>query len=254
MSMSIRIGVFDSGVGGLTVLKELVEIMPAEYYYIGDTLRAPYGNKSKEELLVYTKELLLFLQKKNADLFISACNSLSTLEVAPILEELGITKEQYFDMTMFAEVVATTLTQLTHDVKLLIYATEATVRSGVYQNVFKKFSPEVLTSANLARAIEDKHEIEIDEEVDVLLDYVFEHKITHVFLGCTHYPLIGEYLDRRFLGADVIFINPATYIKEVLKEVKGGELKVSLFYTKSTPYSKELSEELSGKAGEIVAL
>ncbi len=249
--MSIRIGVFDSGVGGLTVLKELVEVIPAEYFYIGDTLRAPYGNKSKEELLSHTKDLLLFLQKKNVNLFISACNSLSTLDVAPLLDELGITKEQYFDMTMFAEGVATTLTS---DAKLLVYATEATVRSGVYQNVFKDFFPEVLASSGLARAIEDRHEIEIDEEVDTLLDYVFEHKITHVFLGCTHYPLIEEYLEKRFLGTGVTFINPAMYIKEVLKEVKGGDLKVSLFYTKNTPYSKELSEEMFGKEGLLVKL
>jgi glutamate racemase len=249
--MSIRIGVFDSGVGGITVLKELVEVMPAEYFYIGDTLRAPYGNKSKEELLAYTKELLSFLQKKNSDLFISACNSLSTLDVAPLLEELGIKKEQYFDMTMFAEVVAATLA---HDATLLVYATEATVRSGVYQNVFKNFSPEVLASTNLARAIEDKHEIEIDEEVDKLLDYVLERGISHVFLGCTHYPLIEEYLEKRFFGIGVTFINPATSIKEVLKEVKGGELAVSLFYTKSTPYANELSKEFFGKDGNTTSL
>ncbi len=249
--MSIKIGVFDSGVGGLTVLKELAEVMPAEYFYIGDTLRAPYGNKSKEELLTYTKELLIFLKNKNVDLYISACNSLSTLEVAPLLEELGIKKEQYFDMTMFAEVVAT---RIKSDAKLLVYATEATVRSGVYQNVFKDLSPEVLVSSTLARAIEDRHEIEIDEEIDALLDYVLEHKMTHVFLGCTHYPLIEEYLEKRFLGTGITFINPATYIKEVLKEVKGGELKVSLFYTKDTPYSKELSEEFFGKEGQQAVL
>lgn len=249
--MSISVGVFDSGVGGLTVLKELVEVMPAEYVYVGDILRAPYGNKSKEELLTYTKDLLIFLKNKNVDLYISACNSLSTLDVLPILNELGIKKEQYFDMTMFAEVVALTLKS---DAKLLVYATEATVRSGVYQTIFKNFSPEVLSSANLALAIEDKHDIEIDEEIDTLLDYVLEHTITHVFLGCTHYPLIEEYLDKRFLGTGVIFINPATYIKEVLKEVKGGDLKVSLFYTKSTPYSKELSEEFFGKDAELTSL
>lgn len=249
--MSIKIGVFDSGVGGLTVLKELAHVMPAEYFYIGDTLRAPYGNKSKEELLAYTKELLIFLQNKNVDLFISACNSLSTLDVVPILDELGIKKEQYFDMTMFAEVVATTLKS---DAKLLVYATEATIRSGVYQNVFKNFSPDILASANLARAIEDRHDIEIDDEVDVLIDYVLEHKVTHVFLGCTHYPLIEEYLDKRFLGIGITFINPATYIKEVLKEVKGSDLKVLLFYTKNTPYAQELSQEFFGKPGEHISL
>lgn len=249
--MSVKVGVFDSGVGGLTVLKELVEIFPAEYFYIGDTLRAPYGNKTKEELLSYTKELLVFLQKKNVDIFISACNSLSTLDVLPLLEELGIKREQYFDMTMFAEMVATTLNPKE---ELLVYATEATIRSGVYQSIFKISTPFVLASHTLVRAIEDNHQIEMDEEVDMLVDYVLENNIKQVFLGCTHYPLIAEYLKKRFLGTGVTFINPATYIKEVLKEVKGSELKVSLFFTKETLQSKEFSKEFFGTTPAIAIL
>lgn len=249
--MSIRIGVFDSGIGGLTVLKEVVKVIPSEYVYIGDTLRAPYGNRSKEELLVYTKELLLFLQTKNVDIFISACNSLSTLDIMPILDELGIKKERYFDMTMFAEGASSSISP---DSSLLIYATEATIRSGIYQELFSSFSPQVLASANLARAIEDKHDIEIDEEVDVLIDYVLENNIKQVFLGCTHYPLIEDYLEKRFLGSGVAFVNPAAYIKKVLSEVKDGELKVSLFFTKLTPQAKELSEEFFGRPGEHVLL
>lgn len=249
--MSIKIGVFDSGIGGLTVLKELVEVIPAEYVYIGDSLRAPYGNKSKEELLIYTKELLIFLQKKNVDVFISACNSLSTLDVLPLLSELGIRSDQYFDMTMFAEAAAS---DISHDSPLLIFATEATIKSGMYQNIFASFSPYALASSNLARAIEDKHDIEIDEEVDILVDYVLENNIKQVFLGCTHYPLVEEYLEKRFLGSGVIFINPAIYIKKVLSEVKGEGLKVSLSFTKITQHSKELSEDFFGKAAELVSL
>ncbi|MEN9552364.1 MAG: hypothetical protein RI935_741 [Candidatus Parcubacteria bacterium] len=249
--MSIKIGVFDSGVGGLTVLKELVEVIPAEYIYIGDSLRAPYGNKSKEELLAYTKELLIFLQKKKVDIFVSACNSLSTLDITPLLEELGIKKEQYFDMTMFAEA---SLSDIVTDKSFLIYATEATIKSGMYQAVFSSHSPYMLASKNLARAIEDKHEIEIDEEVDMLVDYVLEHDIKQVFLGCTHYPLIKEYLEKRFLGIDVTFINPAIYIKKVLSELHSEGLKVSLFFTKRTPYSQELGEELFGVKTEIATL
>jgi glutamate racemase len=249
--MSIKIGVFDSGVGGLTVLKELVEVIPAEYIYIGDSLRAPYGNKSKEDLLAHTKELLIFLQKKKVDIFISACNSLSTLDVAPLLKELGIRKEQYFDMTMFAEA---SVSDIVSDKPFLIYATEATIRSGMYQTIFSSQSPHVLASKNLARAIEDKHEIEIDEEIDALVDYVLEHDIKQVFLGCTHYPLIEEYLEKRFLGIDITFINPAVYIKKVLSELDGEGLKVSLFFTKLTPYSQELGEELFGKKAETATL
>lgn len=249
--MSIKIGVFDSGVGGLTVLKELVEVIPAEYVYVGDSLRAPYGNRSKEELLAYTKELLIFLQQKNVDIFISACNSLSTLDVLPLLSELGIRSDQYFDMTMFAEGAIGSISQ---ESPLLIYATEATIRSGIYQKIFASFTPHALSSANLARAIEDKHDIEIDEEVDMLVDYVLENNVKQVFLGCTHYPLIEEYLEKRFLGSGVTFINPAIYIKKVLSEINGGDLKVSLFFTKLTPQAKELSEEFFGKNAELTSL
>lgn len=249
--MSIKIGVFDSGIGGLTVLKELVEVIPAEYVYIGDTLHAPYGNKSKEELLMHSRDLLSFLKNKNVDLYISACNSLSTLDVLPLLSELGIRSEQYFDMTMFAEGAAGAIS---HDSSLLIYATEATIRSGIYQKIFASFSPYILASSNLARAIEDKHDIEIDEEADVLVDYILENNIKQVFLGCTHYPLIEEYLEKRLLGSGVTFINPAVYIKKVLSEVKDGDLKVSTFFTKLTPHAKELSEELFGKDAELTSL
>jgi glutamate racemase len=219
--------------------------------YIGDSLHAPYGNKSKEELLAHTKELLTFLQKKKVDIFVSACNSLSTLDVVPILNELRIPEEKYFDMTMFAKA---SLVDIATDKNFLIYATEATIKSGMYQAIFSSNSPYVLASKNLARAIEERHTIEIDEEIDVLVDYVLEHNIKQVFLGCTHYPLIGEYLEKRFYGIGVTFINPAIYTKKILSEVKGGKMKVTLFFTKDTPYSQELGEELFQQKTELVSL
>ncbi len=225
--MSLRIGVFDSGIGGLSVAKELVHVVPAEYVYIGDSLRAPYGNKSKEELLAYTRELLVFLQTKKIDIFVSACNSLSSLDVEPILSELGIDKKNYFDMTMFAECSKDAFVA---GEPLLVFATERTVASGVYQELFATFSPSVLASSSLALAIEREDEIVIDEEVDRLIDFVMENKITQVFLGCTHYPLIGDYLDKRFLGTGVRFVDPALYIPEDLKKL-GGETSTFQVYT-----------------------
>lgn len=239
--MSKKIGVFDSGIGGFTVLKELKNVIDAEYVYIGDTARAPYGNKNREELLRCTEDLLTFLKKKEVSLFVSACNSLSTLDVEPILEKLSIEKTHYFDMTMFGEMAAS---RLDKKANLLIYATRATVESGVYQNVFKDVVSHVLISSHLAQAIEEGHEIEIDEEIDILLDYVLEHGITHIFLGCTHYPLVEEYIDKRFLDTGVTFINPAKYVGELFELNKNSDQKVTIFLTKVTPQGENLSKEM----------
>lgn len=249
--MSITIGVFDSGVGGLSVLEELYKEIPASYMYIGDSLRAPYGNKSKDELLLHTKSLLKFLQSKKVDIFVSACNSLSTLDVEPLLKELSIQSSSYVTMTDFTQESI----QAFHGAKkILIYATKATIESGIYQDLFKESDVTTLVASNLARGIEESHEIEIDEEVDMLVDYVLEHSISHVFLGCTHFPLIQEYLDKRFLDTGITFINPALFLPEVLKRVSGDKKDVNLFFTKKTKTNNDFSLKLFGKEGEEVTI
>ena len=228
--MSKCIGVFDSGVGGLTVLKELVSSKPASYIYIGDSLRAPYGNKSKEELLSLTKDLIEFLKSKGCDFFINACNSLSSLDTDALLKELSITKENYVDMISATRKGA--IKDLDKDSKILIYATVATISSGAYQEVFKNFKATTLASKNLAYAIETDNQIEIDEEVDVLVDEIVKGKITHLFLGCTHFPLVKEYLEKRLQGVLVKIINPAVYVSHVINLNSSEELSVEIHTTK----------------------
>jgi len=227
--MSLRIGVFDSGVGGLTVLKELVNAVPAEYVYIGDSLRAPYGNRSRDELLVYMKELVSFLREKECDVFVNACNSLSSLDTEKLLHDLHIDRERYIDMV---SVTKKHTEDFPKDARILLYATEATIASGVYQDVFKERTITTYASALLAFAIETGHQIIIDEEVDALLDLVIEKHITHIFLGCTHYPLIGEYLEKRFAGLSVQFMNPAVYVPGGLVGDQQGLSSVNLYTTK----------------------
>jgi glutamate racemase len=243
--MSLRIGIFDSGVGGLSVLKELYQDIHAEYVYLGDSLRAPYGNKTPVELLGYMKELLLFLKSKNVDMYISACNSLSTLETEHLLKELAVAPSQYIDMKRFAEQAVTTLPKNT---RVLIFTTEATRASGVYQHVFSEHDVLTLSSRVLAEAIEEQNQIAIDEEVDGLLDYILENAVTHVFLGCTHYPLIQEYLDKRFLDLGITFINPAQYTPSSLVTIKEENItkSIEIYTTKKTTawdiYSKGFDE------------
>ncbi len=249
--MSKRIGVFDSGVGGLTVLKELVSSHPAEYVYIGDSLRAPYGNKSKEELLMHMKELLTFLQKKECDFYINACNSLSSLDVLSVLSELGISEEKYMDM-----ISATRKSigkDVGHDASVLIYATAATIRSNAYQDVFKDYDAKTLVSQNLAYAIETGDQITIDEEVDVLVDEVIANNTTHLFLGCTHFPLIGEYLEKRLDGLSIKIINPAEFVSKELHFDNDKKLTVEIYTTKNTT-AWDIQMELFGVMAKEISL
>lgn len=242
--MASHIGIFDSGLGGLTVLKELVKSHPSEYIYIGDSLRAPYGNKSKEELLSHTKELINFLQEKGCVIFISACNSLSSLDTDNLLTELNIKKENYIDM------VSATRKNVEKDlddkVRVLIYATVATITSGSYQNIFKTHDIETLASRNLASAIEKSDQVLIGEEVDLLIDKVITSNISHLFLGCTHYPLIENYLEKRLKGLSVKIINPAKYIASELIAYRSDKNTLEIYTTKLNEMWNERIKEFYG--------
>lgn len=227
--MSLRIGVCDSGIGGLSVLKELYRSLPADYIYLGDSLRAPYGNKSHDELMSHTKDLLIFLKKQNVDFYVSACNSISTLDKKQLLEELGIGKDSYFDMKDFAECAKKSIP---HNATLLIYGTVATIQTEVYQKVFSLWNTFSFSSKHLAFAVESEDKKIIIEEIQELLTVAQEKKVTHIFLACTHYPLIQKIFDTYFSETLITFINPAEYIPETLLSQKGEVYSVSIFTTK----------------------
>lgn len=253
--MSLRIGICDSGIGGLSVLKELYKHVPVEYVYIGDSRRAPYGNKCRQELLLYTKELLTFLKHKDIDIYVSACNSISTLDTQSLVESLGIDEDNYIDMRDFAEATKDIIPEAA---KLLMYGTVATIESGVYQDVFKGWNTSILSSAQLAYAIETKQQIEIDVEVDTLVDYVLQEGVTHIFLACTHYPLIQNYLDLRFRGMGVVFINPAKHIPEKLmrktRKEKSDKHTLTVFTTRTSEAMNEYVHDIDDVQQLLVEL
>lgn len=228
--MTSRIGVFDSGLGGLTVLKQLSTSHKADYIYVGDSLRAPYGNKSKEELLSHTKELINFLKNKGCNIFVSACNSLSSLDTDKILTELEIKKENYIDMVSATR--KNVDRGLKQNSKILIYATVATINSGSYQEVFKMYDTETLTSQNLAYAIEVNNFLMIEKEADLLVEKIKENNINVLFLGCTHYPLIEEYLEKRLNGLTVKIINPAKYVVDEIPNIGSDKNNIEIYTTK----------------------
>ena len=206
---SSPIGVFDSGVGGLTVAKEIMRQMPNEkIIYFGDTARVPYGNKSKETVTRFSKQIVRFLQTQDVKTIVVACNTAS----AYALEEL----EQELDIPVIGVVKpgAKVATDKTKNGKIGVIATSATIGSRIYSQyinqidenmqilgkacpLFVPLVEEGLIEDPVTREIASRYLSElIDQDIDTLI------------LGCTHYPLIRKTIGE-IMGEHVTLVNPA---------------------------------------------
>lgn len=183
------IGVFDSGLGGLTVLEKLHLALPNEHFiYIGDNLHSPYGEKSKEQLYQYTSDIIEYFLKKNVKLVVLACNTTSCT-VLPLLQQ------KYPNLPMIGVVKATVdMVKRSGAKKVLVMATSTTIQSGAYQAGI----PGALGVACpcLVPLIEqDAPESQIAQAVHHVLDGVVSN-YDNIVLGCTHYPIIAPLIQR----------------------------------------------------------
>ncbi len=220
------IGVFDSGYGGLTVLKSLLEYMPDyDFIYYGDNKRAPYGTRSFEEVYEFTLEAVKQLFDKGCPLVILACNTASAKalrsiqrkylpEAAPDHRVLGVIRPS-------AEVVGAL--SKTHHIGLL--ATEGTVRSESYRLELEKFSPHIelfqhacpawvpLIEDNKAHSEAGKKQIR--EDIEQLLS--MSPDIDTILLACTHYPILASYL-RTIIPDTVRIVSQGDIVAESLED------------------------------------
>lgn len=209
MKSNVPIGVFDSGVGGLTVVKEIMRALPQEsVIYYGDTARVPYGSKSAETITAYSRQIARFLMTQEVKAIVVACNTVSALALETIKEE--------FDVPFVGVVKpgARMAAQATRNKKIGVIATEGTIQSGIYEQFLKTTSPEVevfgkacplfvplaeegwLTDA-VTKQVAERYLMELKERgVDTLV------------LGCTHYPLLRGVISE-VMGETVTLVNPA---------------------------------------------
>ena len=189
--MSNIVGVFDSGIGGLSVLRELEKILPNEdFYYYGDSLNNPYGEKSDEELFSITSGVVDYLVNKGCKLIVIACNTATT-------RCMKYLREKYKDI-IFVGTVPAIKVACDRDFKnTLVMATPATIESErtmelIRDNIRKDQNIYLVACPGLANAIEDNDQEKIKE---ILKDTFREYKdkeIDSIVLGCTHYPFIKE--------------------------------------------------------------
>lgn len=211
------IGVFDSGVGGLTVAKEIMYQIPNEkVVYFGDTARVPYGSKTKETVTRYSLQIIRFLKTQNVKAIVAACNTAS----AYALEEI----EAEADVPVIGVVKpgAKMAVESTKNGKIGVIGTRGTVGSATYSTYIKQLNPdiEVIEKACplFVQLVEEGlWEDPVTEEIAkrYLFDLI-DSGIDTLILGCTHYPMIRKTL-QRIMGEEVRLINPAY---ETARELK----------------------------------
>jgi glutamate racemase len=228
------IGVFDSGLGGLTVVKELLHELPNErIVYFGDTARVPYGTKSRETIIRYSKEIVGVLLKHRVKMVVVACNTASSLA-------LEVLKEEYkLPIIGVIDPGARKAAGSTKNKKVGIIATNSTVKSGKYAKRLKDFKKglNILSQpCPLFVPLVEEGWLEHDITVKVAKEYLKDFKTKKVdtlILGCTHYPLLKKVIGY-VMGPKVTLIDSA---KEVVLEVKNILIEQGLLRTALKPAS-----------------
>jgi glutamate racemase len=206
---SLPVAVFDSGVGGLTVLHECLVSLPHEdFTYLGDTARFPYGDRSAEELLAFARELAGILVARGAKLLVVACNSATAAALPALRAEL----EDRVPVVGVVEPESRLAAAAARNGRVGLLATPATVASGAYARALAAASPgaelHAVASAELAPLIQAGGEVDgrVVACVEGLCRPLRAAAVDTVILGCTHYPLIRPVLQRE-LGRGVTIVS-----------------------------------------------
>lgn len=215
------IGVFDSGIGGLTVAREIMRNLPSEkIVYFGDTARVPYGSKSKNTVLRYSRQIIRFLQTENVKAIVIACNTASAFALKEIQAEMEI------PVFGVIEPGAKVAAQVTKNKRVGVIGTLGTIDSGIHKQYLKSLDPEILVFGKACPLfvplveegwMKDPITVEIAKRY---LDELQQQNIDTLILGCTHYPLLRSTL-RGILGDEVTLVNPAYETALELRTILG---------------------------------
>lgn len=213
------VGVFDSGVGGLTVAREIMRQLPEEnIVYFGDTARVPYGSKSQDNIIRFSRQIIHFLQSKKVKAIVIACNTASALALDTVKDEL--------DIPIIGVIVpgARAAVKETKNGKIGVVGTEATINSETYTKVIRSMNPKAKVKGKacplFVPLVEEgfaKHRI-TEEVIDIYISEFKDTEIDTMILGCTHYPLLRSKI-MAYLGDEVHIVNPAYETAIELKDI-----------------------------------
>ncbi len=219
MSNTAPIGIFDSGHGGLTVVKQLHKVLPHEnVVYFGDLARVPYGSKSPEEIISYNKEIMNFLAHQKSKMILIACNTSSAIALEDNRSE--------FAMPVLGLIApaAQLCAKLTKTKKVTVLATQATVKSDAYAKQIKMVDPAIqvqsIACPEFVPLVENDqmHTPEAEAVVKKYMEQVNQFTPDVLIHGCSHYPYL-EFQMKKFSKQELQFLDPAVPIVEQAKKI-----------------------------------
>ena len=246
--MQKAIGIFDSGIGGLTVLKEIVRKLPDEnIIYLGDTARVPYGIRSAETVTRYSFENTNFLLSQEIKMLVVACNTATAVSLEAVKKEYPLPVIGVLEPGARAAVAATKTR------KIGIIGTEATINSGAYERAIKRLAPDIaVTSIACPLFVPLAEEGWTDNDVAELVAEKYlapfrKSGIDMLVLGCTHYPLLKAVISKA-IGPGITLVDSATEtakeVADVLEKLKwrgsGNSEGVRKYYVTDTPARFEM--------------
>jgi len=242
MEKTKKIGIFDSGIGGVTVLKEILKVLPQEdYIYYSDSIHNPYGNKDTQTIIAICENIVDYLLKQGCKAIVIACNTAS----AKAVEHL---RNQYQTIPFIAiEPAYKVVHDHAYEGTTLVMATQGTIESERFQNLYHKYDNHktiLLPCIGLADVIEEGNPQKIHEYLEEhLAEYA--SKVENVVLGCTHYPLAKQEM-QAILGNVQFFDGSkslALHLKEVLEKNnlcnEQGNGTITFIDTSKGRYKKE---------------
>ncbi len=252
-----KIGLFDSGIGGFSILKDLMKINPAvSFYYIADEAFLPYGEKSEEFVRKRCEKIVEVLMEKEVDLVVVACNTATALGIQSLRERfcgipfVGV--EPYLNIVNQVEAFSSG-GKAPSPRRLAALITPSTKISPRFVKLKKRVDPKgeisIFDCKNLANIVEEFYSggnsFELEEKLRLELRPLKDSGFTHVILGCTHYPLVQSFIEKEL---DCQCISPGPYVaKRVKYLIEGSTLKTSKPFAESTENST--FQFLSTKSG-----
>ena len=242
------IGVFDSGLGGLTAVHSLWRILPEEdLIYFGDTARVPYGSRSREAILKYARQDVRFLRSFDLKAILIACGTVTTTSLAALQAENDLPMVGVVEPTCRRAVL------MTQNKRVGLIATAASVRSGAYEAALRRLDPEVTVFSRACPLFVPLAEAGRIRRGDVVIETVAREYLTPLknagvdtlILGCTHYPLLRSTI-KKIMGDRVNLINPAYETALSLRELLTAhnlsspsetiaDSRIHQFYVSDTP-------------------
>jgi glutamate racemase len=256
--MSRPIGIFDSGVGGLTVLKALRRKLPHhDFIYFGDTARVPYGRKPKEMVRGFASEIAWFLQQLDVSGIVVACNTASACALPDLANEVNVPVWGVIDPGVEAA------RRVTRTGRVGVIGTKGTIASGVYQRGLAAVGLEVWAQAcpMFVHLVEEG--LADSEDAEVLARHYLSGRgdIDTLILGCTHYPVLAPVI-QRVVGGGITLVSSADVTAEVVSVALGGDVpdgadqpgRVTHYVTGGVPAYQHTAEVIGGVEGRVIPL